>query len=85
MYPEDVDPQSGCRLPLPQREDTFGNRPVAVKVSAVGDSCPAPVKFGLGPTRAEPVVMRTPGTGATWPLAPRFRFLRELTRYALPF
>jgi 4-carboxymuconolactone decarboxylase len=24
MYPEDVDPQSGCRLPLPQREDFGG-------------------------------------------------------------
>jgi hypothetical protein len=38
---------------------TFGNRPIAVKVSAVGDSCPAAVKVGLGSTRAEPVVMRT--------------------------
>jgi len=24
MYPEDVDPQSGCRLPLPRREDLDG-------------------------------------------------------------
>src|SRR5215471_14694597 len=24
MYPEDVDPQSGCRLPLPRREDLEG-------------------------------------------------------------
>ena len=21
MYPEDIDPQSGCRLPLPRREE----------------------------------------------------------------
>jgi 4-carboxymuconolactone decarboxylase len=24
MYPEDIDPQSGCRLPLPRREDLDG-------------------------------------------------------------
>jgi len=43
---------------------TFGNRPIAVKVSAVSDPCPAAVKVGLGSTRAEPVVMRTAGIGA---------------------
>jgi hypothetical protein len=46
---------------------TFGNRPIAVKVSAVGDPCPAAVKVGLGSTRAEPVVMRTAGSGAIEP------------------
>jgi len=25
MYPDDVDPQSGCRLPLPRREDLSGD------------------------------------------------------------
>jgi hypothetical protein len=29
---------------------TFGNRPIAVKVSAVSDPFPAAVKFGLGST-----------------------------------
>jgi hypothetical protein len=24
MYPEDIDPQSGCRLPLPRRDDLDG-------------------------------------------------------------
>jgi hypothetical protein len=33
---------------------TFGNRPIAVKVGAVSDPCPAAVKVGLGSTRAEP-------------------------------
>jgi len=33
---------------------TFGNRPVAVKVGAVSDPCPAAVKVGLGSTPAEP-------------------------------
>jgi hypothetical protein len=46
---------------------TFGNRPIAVKVSAVSDPCPAAVKVGLGSTRAEPVVMRTAGIGAEEP------------------
>ena len=30
--------------------NTFGNRPIAVKASAVSDSCPAAVKVGLGAT-----------------------------------
>ena len=33
---------------------TFGNRPIAVKVSAVRDPCPPAVGFGLVSTRAEP-------------------------------
>jgi hypothetical protein len=33
---------------------TFGNRPIAVKASAVSDPCPAAVKVGSGATRAEP-------------------------------
>jgi hypothetical protein len=33
---------------------TFGNRPIAVKVSAVSDPFPAAVKVGLGSTWAEP-------------------------------
>jgi hypothetical protein len=48
---------------------TFGNRPIAVKVSAVSDPCQAAVKVGSGSTRAEPVVMRTAGIGATSPSA----------------
>jgi hypothetical protein len=33
---------------------TFGNRPIAVKVSAVSDPCPAALEVGLGSTCAEP-------------------------------
>jgi hypothetical protein len=33
---------------------TFGNRPIAVKVSTSSDPCPAAVKVGLGSTGAEP-------------------------------
>jgi hypothetical protein len=33
---------------------TFGNRPIAVKMSAVGDPRPAAVKVGSGSTWAEP-------------------------------
>ena len=47
---------------------TFGNRPIAVKARAVSDPCPAAVKVGSGSTRAEPVVMRTAGIGASLPL-----------------
>jgi len=48
---------------------TFGNRPIAVKVSAVSNLCPAAVEVGLGSTRAEPVVMRTAGIGAELSIA----------------
>jgi hypothetical protein len=54
---------------------TFGDRPIAVKVSAVSDPCPAAVKVGSGSTRAEPVVMRTAGIGAT---SVRSRVLQRL-------
>jgi hypothetical protein len=47
---------------------TFGNRPIAVKVTAVGDPSPAAVKVGLGSTRAEPAVMRAAGIGAYRPI-----------------
>jgi len=33
MYPEDVDPQSGCRLPLPERQDLSNPAAVAIYVS----------------------------------------------------
>jgi hypothetical protein len=44
------------RRPLfhPVARSTFGNRPIAVKVSAVSDPCPAAVEVGFGFTWAEP-------------------------------
>jgi hypothetical protein len=49
------DNQGQHRIPFSlDRGSTFGNRPVAVKVSAVSDPCPATVKVGLGSTWAEP-------------------------------
>jgi 4-carboxymuconolactone decarboxylase len=40
MYPEDVDPQSGCRLPLPKREelDQAGQRTYDSLVDPKGGS-----------------------------------------------
>jgi hypothetical protein len=73
---------------------TFGNRPIAVKVSAVSNPCPAAVEVGLGSTRAEPVVMRTAGIGATSPFArvpakdgnpPGAALEGRKSWYALPF
>jgi hypothetical protein len=37
----------------PDRGEHFGNRPIAVKLSAVSDPVPAAVKLGLGSTWAE--------------------------------
>ena len=47
-----------------------GNRPIAVKVSAVGDPCP--VKVGLGSLGQALAITRRAGIGATSPLALMF-------------
>jgi len=63
---------------------TFGNRPIAVNVSAVSDPRPAAVKLGLGSTRAEPRRYATAGIGATTAVRKHSGEAPESTRLRRP-
>ena len=64
---------------------TFGNRPIAVKVSASSDPFPAAIKVGLSPPGQSLVVVRKAGTGAkALAEAERRRFCRRHRPIAVP-